>query len=125
MAISEFRTDRIGRMIAASQLLSEAKANDPQGIGASEAAKLAMWAGWSQLLRIGARVKHSDIPVAGTRITLRDRVKAARVVVVEVEPRADEDVLLGLHVFQLAQYAFDRVVQEYGPGAPKGDLGGA
>lgn len=124
MAISEFRTDRIGRIIAAAQLVSEVKASDPKGIGASEAAKAAIWSGWSELLRIAARAKHSDIPAAGTRITPRERVKAARVVVVELEPRADEDVLLGLHIFQMAQYAFDKVVADYDPGVSKRDEGG-
>ncbi len=124
MAISEFRTDRIGRIIAASQVVTEAKAQDPQGVGASDAAKTAMWTGWSELLRIGARAKHSDIPATGTRITPRERVKAARVVVVELEPRADEDVLLGLHIFQMAQYGFDKVVADYDPSASKRNDGG-
>lgn len=117
MAISEFRTDRIGRLIAASAVLSEAKADNPRGVGPGDEAKAAIWTGWAELLRIKATATHSDIPPPGTRIAINDRVKAARVVVLEVEPMADKDIMLGLHVFEMAQYAFEKVVRDYDPGA--------
>lgn len=106
MAISEFRTDRIGRVIAAAQLVSEAKANDPQGVGASEAAKAAMWTGWSELLRIGARAKHSDIPAAGTRIYRQERIRATIQVVDEIGPEARESLSIGFAIYEIAWNGF-------------------
>jgi hypothetical protein len=117
MAISDFDTSRGARCWASAQILIEAKANDPQGVGPCKEDRMAMWSGWSELMSIAKRAEQSDIPKHGTQITIGDRVGAARVVVEEVEPRARKDVLLGLHIFEMAHWAFEKIVADYDPGA--------
>ena len=120
MAFDDCSVSRRARVFAAAQVIGEAGAGKVLDDAYRKETIRAILAGWSEVLAVAQRAQQSDIPASGTRITLRDRAKAARVVVLEAEPLAGKDIMLGLHIFEMAQYAFDKVVRDYGPRTPRG-----
>lgn len=113
MALDDRDTSQMARIVAGAQVLMEAHQDNPHAErqGRRISAK-GLWDGWSEVLDIAERARHTDIPAARSKITSSERIKAAAEVMREQIPGAIKDIAKGLPIFEELHHRFLSIAKE-------------